>query len=138
MSSADSPGGIRLRALPLLIGLITVAFLFVRGCQTGPFNRRQLVALNPAQEAQLGAQTFQQVLQQSEVVPSGPLVDKVREIGDRLAKASTNPDFLGATGVKPQNFSWEYRLVRSRQVNAFCLPGGKVVVYTGIVPVCES
>jgi predicted Zn-dependent protease len=138
MSSADTSGGIRLRFLPLLIGLITVGFLFVRGCQTGPFNRRQLVALNSAQEAQLGAQTFQQVLQKSDVVPGGPLADKIREIGDRLAKASNNPEFLKATGVKPQNFSWEYRLVRSRQVNAFCLPGGKVVVYTGIVPVCET
>jgi predicted Zn-dependent protease len=138
MSSADSRGGIHLRVLPLLIGLITVAFLFVRGCQSGPFNRRQLVALNPAQEAQLGTQTFRQVLQKSDVVPGGPLVDKIREIGDRLAKASSSPEFIKATGVKPQNFSWEYRLVRSRQVNAFCLPGGKVVVYTGIVPVCET
>src|SRR5262249_16589289 len=57
---------------------------------------------------------------------------------DRLAKASNSPEFLRATGIKPQNFTWEYRLVRSRQVNAFCLPGGKVVVYTGILPVCET
>src|SRR5262249_50257615 len=120
------------------IGLIAVGVLFVRGCQSGPFNRRQLVALNPAQEAQLGAQTFQQVLQQSDVVSRGPLVDKVTEIGDRLAQASNSPGVLRATGIKPQNFPWEYRLVRSRQVNAFCLPGGKVVVYTGIVPVCET
>src|SRR5204862_305775 len=100
MSSGESRGGIHLRVLPLVIGLITVAVLFWRGCQTGPFDRKQLVALNPTQEAQLGAQTYQQVLQKSDVVPGGPLVDKIREIGDRLAKASNNPEFLKATGTK--------------------------------------
>jgi predicted Zn-dependent protease len=40
--------------------------------------------------------------------------------------------------LKPQRFEWEFRVIESKQVNAFCLPGGKVVVYTGILPVCED
>ena len=127
-----------IRWLPLVFGLITVGGLFLRGCQTGAFNRHQLLGLTPQQEAQLGDQTYKQVLSQSEVVPRGPLVDKIREIGDRLAKASQSEDVLKITRLKRQQFSWEYNLVRSRQVNAFCLPGGKVVVYTGIVPVCQT
>jgi predicted Zn-dependent protease len=43
-----------------------------------------------------------------------------------------------ALHLKPQDFRWAFRVVRSRQVNAFCLPGGKVVVYTGILPVAET
>jgi metalloendopeptidase OMA1, mitochondrial len=138
MASDDTGSGIRFRILPVVIGLISIAAIFWHGCQAGPFNRRQLVALTPEQESQLGAQTFQKVLQQSEVVPGGPLVDRIRAIGERLAHASRDPDFLKATRVQPQRFEWEFRLVRSKQVNAFCLPGGKVVVYTGIIPVCET
>src|SRR5262249_50331136 len=49
--------------------------------------------------------------------------------------ASVDPEVLKALKLKPQKFNWDYRVVRSKQVNAFCLPGGKVMVYTGIVPV---
>jgi predicted Zn-dependent protease len=128
----------QLRWVPLLFGLIAIGALFFRGCGTGAFNRPQLLGLTPEQEAQLGDQSYRQVLSQSEVVRSGPLVEKIREIGERLARASQSEDVLRITKLKPQQFRWEYNLVRSRQVNAFCMPGGKVVVYTGIVPVCET
>src|SRR5262245_53192491 len=129
---------IRMVVVFFVVAVIPIAFVFIQGCQEGPFGRRQLVGLTREQESQLGAQTFQDVLAHSSVQPSGPLVDKIKEIGDRLAKASKDPEFLKLTKTKPQNFSWDYRLVHSKQVNAFCLPGGKVVVYTGIVPVCET
>jgi predicted Zn-dependent protease len=130
--------GIHVAWLPVLLGLLAVGFMWVRGCQTGPFGRNQVVALTPAQENQLGAQTFQEVLSKSSVRQGGPVVDKIKEIGMRLARAAESEEFLRATKLKPQKFEWEFRLVESRQVNAFCLPGGKVVVYTGIIPVCET
>jgi metalloendopeptidase OMA1, mitochondrial len=114
------------------------AIVIVRGWQEGPFGRHQIVALRPEQESQLGAQAFQQVLQESEVVRSGPIVEVVRHIGGRLADASNNRDVLARLQLEPQQFQWEYRVVRSREVNAFCLPGGKVVVYTGILLVADT
>jgi metalloendopeptidase OMA1, mitochondrial len=127
-----------IRLLPIVLALIAAAFVIIKGWQPGPFGRHQVVALNPQQEAQLGAQAFQQVLQESEVVRDGPLVAVVRRIGSRLAAASNNKDVLARLRLKPQHFEWDYRVVRSSQVNAFCLPGGKVVVYTGILPVAET
>jgi predicted Zn-dependent protease len=127
-----------LRLLPLLAGLIgVVAFIFY-GCQEGPFGRRQLVTISPQQEAALGAQAFQEVLQKSDVVSSGPVVDAVRQIGRRLATAADQPEFRRALHLNDTKFDWDFRVVRSKQVNAFCLPGGKVVVYTGILPVCQT
>lgn len=138
MSSGQPPRNIHIRLLPILLALIAAGILIAKGWQAGPFGRHQIVALNPDQESQLGAQAFQKVLQESDVVPNGPIVGVVRRIGGRLAEASNNKDVLAALKLKPQRFEWQYRVVRSDQVNAFCLPGGKVVVYTGILPVAET
>jgi predicted Zn-dependent protease len=63
----------------------------------------------------------------------------VKEITRRLVAAATNPGFLRATGqTEPPRFEWDVRLVQSKEVNAFCLPGGKMVVYTGIMPVAQT
>lgn len=138
MASDYNAGGIRIRWLPLLMGLIAAVVLIVGGLQMGPFGRYQVVALNPEQESRLGAQTFQKVLSESDVVRGGPLVDTVTYIGTRLAEAAENEQVLQALQLKRQKMNWEFQVVRSRQVNAFCLPGGKVVVYTGIIPVAET
>ncbi len=127
-----------MRAAPLVIGLLAAGFFVVKGCQEGPFGRKQVVALNAQQEAQLGAQAFQEVLSQSRVVENGQIVADVDDVVRRLAAATEDPNFLKATGLKPQRFAWEVRVVNSQEMNAFCLPGGKIVVYTGIVPVAKT
>jgi predicted Zn-dependent protease len=124
--------------MPILFALLVAGILIVRGWQAGPFGRHQIVALSPQQEAQLGAQAFQQVLQESDTVRDGPIVSVVRHIGSRLADASNNQELLTRLQLQQQRFQWDYHVVRSREVNAFCLPGGKVVVYTGILPVAET
>jgi predicted Zn-dependent protease len=136
--SNGSAGGLRFNPWPILLGLIVAVFLIVRGCQMGPFGRHQIVALNPQQEAQLGLQAYEDVLQESDVVSSGRALDAVKRVGSRLAEAAENPDVCRAIQLRPQKFDWRFSLVRSKQVNAFCLPGGKVVVYTGILPVAKT
>src|SRR5947209_13093610 len=128
------------RWVPLLIGLLIVVGMVFHGCQEGPFGRRRVVTLSPEQETRLGVQAFQQVLEQERgnIVREGPVVDAVRRIGLRLAKASEDPALRKAIHLPEMTFQWEFRVVRSNQVNAFCLPGGKVVVYTGILPVCQT
>lgn len=129
------------KLLPLLLGLLAVGFIAIRGCQEGPFGRRQIVALNSSQEAALGAQAYQEVLSKAEPIRQGPLVDAVREVVTHLVQATSDREFLHKTDLNPKqfaNFKWEVSVVRSREVNAFCLPGGKMVVYTSILPVCET
>jgi predicted Zn-dependent protease len=88
--------------------------------------RKSHVALSTAQESALGLQSYQQILTQSQTIDSGPEVDMIRRVVQRLA---------AATGEAGKNFDWQVSLVQSDHVNAFCLPGGKIVVYTGILPV---
>jgi metalloendopeptidase OMA1, mitochondrial len=87
------------------------------------------VALSEGQEAALGLQSYREVLSQSDVMQSGPEVDLVTGVARRLA---------AATGPAGQKFDWQVSVVRDNQANAFCLPGGKIVVYTGILPIAKT
>ncbi|MCW5557698.1 MAG: M48 family metallopeptidase [Verrucomicrobiae bacterium] len=91
--------------------------------------RAARVAISPEQESELGLQSYRQVLAQEDVVTSGPEVDLVTRVARRLA---------AVTGEAARQFDWQVSVVRSPQVNAFCLPGGKIVVYTGILPVAKT
>ncbi|MES2793368.1 MAG: M48 family metallopeptidase, partial [Planctomycetota bacterium] len=126
------------RLIPIALGLVVVGFTMVRGCERGPFGRQQVLAVRGEQEAALGAQAFQQVLSQANVEGDGPEVRAVETIARRLINAASNPAFLQAAGIQSQDFDWKLRVIRSREVNAFCLPGGKIVVYTAIIPVAET
>jgi len=69
------------------------------------------------------------VLAQSQVITSGPEVEQVVRVVKRLAPA---------TGAAAQGFDWQVSVIQSPQINAFCLPGGKIAVYTGILPVAQT
>ncbi len=134
-------GSALMRLAPLLLAIIPAIALMSKGCQEGPFGRKQIVKLSVAEEKTLGAQAFNQILHENRdkiLPPSAPIVRKVVEIGDKLRKAAQSPEFLKATKLKKLDFQWEFRVIQENQVNAFCLPGGKVVVYTGIIPVCKT
>jgi metalloendopeptidase OMA1, mitochondrial len=85
--------------------------------------------MNAQQEAALGLQSYQQILSQEHAIPSGPEVEEVKGIAGRLA---------GAIGEDGKGFQWEVSVLDSPQMNAFCLPGGKICVYSGILPVAKT
>lgn len=124
--------------LGALIVIVGAGLLIVQGCQRGPFGRRQLVALNADQEKTLGKQAFQQVTGKAAVIKSGAVVKAVNDVAGRLITATKNKEFLAAVREHDQPMEWEVEVVNSKEVNAFCLPGGKVVVYTAILPICET
>lgn len=128
----------RLRLLPILIGVVLIGFTALRGCQQGPFGRHQIVGMGPEQEAALGAQAYSQVLTQAHVLRNEPVVKVIDRLAKDLIAASRDPGFIEHSGLKPPDFEWECNVVESDEVNAFCLPGGKIVVYTGILPVAQT
>jgi predicted Zn-dependent protease len=113
--------------IPLILAALVAAFQYfgaekVTNPETG---RSMRVALSADQEQALGLQSYREVVAQSDVVTSGPEYDLVVRVARRL---------IGAVGDDAPNFDWQVSLVNSEQANAFCLPGGKIVVYTGILP----
>jgi predicted Zn-dependent protease len=136
MSSGERRGGLKL--WPILIGLAVIGMTALKGCQEGPFGRHQIVGMGPQEEAALGAQSFSEVLKTSDVVAGGPVVEAVRRLASQLAAAAELPEVLKEMQIQRQEFDWDARVVRDKQINAFCLPGGKIVVYTGIIPVART
>jgi predicted Zn-dependent protease len=115
---------------PIVLFGLYAAYYYLTNQETVPITgRSQLVDMSREQEAALGLQSYQQILSQENVVPSGKTVDVVRTVGQRLATAAAPED---------PGFEWEYNVIQSDQANAFALPGGKVAVYTGIIPVAQN
>ncbi len=118
------------RLIPIAIaGLVVFYQYFSAEKVTNEAGRTAHYALNSAQEKALGLQSYQQVLSESQTVTSGPDYELVKRVAGRLA---------AATGDSARKFDWQVSVVRSPQINAFCLPGGKIVVYTGILPVAQT
>ncbi len=97
--------------------------------QTVPITgREQRVSMTEDEQAALGAQAFEQVLaEEGGAVPDGPDADLVRRVGSRIAAVADDP-----------GYEWEFALVDSPLANAFCLPGGKVVVYRGLLAATQD
>ncbi|MDQ3623351.1 MAG: M48 family metallopeptidase [Verrucomicrobiota bacterium] len=118
---------IAIRLVPIAIAAIIIWFQFLSAEKvTNEAGREVRLALSPEQEETLGLQSYQEVLSQVETVNSGREFETVRTVAERLARASG------------KDYQWQVSLVRSPQINAFCLPGGKIVVYTGILPVAQN
>jgi predicted Zn-dependent protease len=101
-------------------------------CVTTPVTGRQAFNLLPIdQDMALGAQAYADMLAQAPVVDSHPQAKQVRQVVDRLVQI--------AQADVPVSFDWEVRIIDEPQtVNAWCLPGGKMAVYTGILPVTQT
>ena len=101
--------------------------------------------LGVEQEKALGLQAYQQILSQEHPIdPNSQQAAQVRAIAQRLiAKVDPVETALAAEhGMQPnhisRNFDWEVNVIQSDQANAFCLPGGKMAVYTGLLPVAGN
>ena len=124
------------------IFVFTLLSLAVIACQQVPVTgRRQLSLLPESQVDQMALQSYNQFLtdNKSTVLPaSSAAAQKVTFVGERvrdavIAHAQQNNYFS-----RIKDFKWEFHTVEDKTVNAWCMPGGKVVVYTGILPITQN
>lgn len=81
---------------------------------------------------------YQVVLSESELSSNPVEVDMIKRVGERIQKAAEEYYAEHKIEDKLAGYEWEYNLIVDDQVNAWCMPGGKVAFYTGILPVCED
>jgi predicted Zn-dependent protease len=97
--------------------------LLICGCVSTPITgKKAFILTSEDEEAQLGQQAYQQTLAQSRLSTNAHWNEILQRVGRRIANAAQKPDYR-----------WEFKLIESKEKNAFCLPGGKVAVYTGIM-----
>lgn len=113
--------------------------LLLSGCGAVPLTgRRQLLLVSDQEIFQAGLTQYKEYISTSSVSSDQDAVAVVKRVGQKLAAATEK--YLIANGLKSElaNFAWEFNLVKDKQVNAFCMPGGKIVVYEGLLSVART
>ena len=121
------------------IASLFVALLLLAGCSSVPLTGRKQVLLVSDQEVLSSSLTqYNDYIKTAKKSTNANKSAMVTRVGKRIAAATE--DYLRANGMADEvkNFSWEFNLVNDPQVNAFCMPGGKIVVYEGLLPLVSS
>lgn len=111
------------------------------GCKTNAITGRNQLSLVSEEAVQSMAKTeYRQFLTQNRVVSSNNSKDAemVRRVGARISAAVTKYYSEQGLSSELEGYQWEYNLVDDKSVNAWCMPGGKIVVYTGLLPVTQN
>ena len=122
--------------------LMTLVAMLLVGCGTTSrvpiTGRKQTLMVSDGEMLSLSTQQYQQFMQGSKKSTNATNTAMVQRVGKNLANAVNS--YLQANGYAADvaNFAWEFNLVQDNQVNAWCMPGGKIVVYEGLLPVTQS
>jgi len=117
------------------------AVIFFVACSTNSITgRKQLALFGEATLQQQAVTEYQSFLSQNKVlnVNSSKDAEMVRRVGNRIANAITQYYTQKGLASELNGYKWEFNLVDSKEVNAWCMPGGKVVVYSGLLPVTQN
>ncbi len=119
--------------ISIVLGLIVIS------CAKNPFTGKSTMAFVPNSQIFPSAfQQYGQFLSENKVIKGTADAKRITNIGTKIKVASER--YLNAIGKSDylKDYEWEYNLVDSKEVNAWCMPGGKIVFYTGILPICKD
>ena len=123
--------------LSFVTALLT--FLFIQSCSTVPLtNRSQLNMIPSSEMLSMSFQQYDQFLKENKLSTNQAEVNLVKNTGVKIEHAVERYMETNNLSDRLKGYEWEFNLVESEQVNAWCMPGGKVVVYTGILPVTQD
>ncbi len=127
-----------------MLGRILIVLFFagsIASCSTNPLTGKSQFTLLPESELQsMATQEYTQFLSSAKVITSSANKDAemVKRVGRRITAAVEEYYKQQGISEKLQGFNWEYNLVDDPAVNAWCMPGGKIVVYTGLLPITQN
>ncbi len=118
---------------------ILSVIVMVVACTTNPFTGKQTLALVPnSQILPMAFQQYDQFLTENNVIKGTSDARMIQNVGQKISTAAER--YLTANGYAGylKDYRWEYNLVEDPAVNAWCMPGGKIVFYTGILPIAAG
>ncbi|SHJ80478.1 M48 family metallopeptidase [Flavobacterium haoranii] len=123
-------------SIKIFIGLV---FVLIVSCAKNPFTGKSTMAFVPnSQIFPSSFQQYNQFLSENKVIKGTADAKRITTIGMKIKTAAER--YLSANGNVGylDGYEWEYNLVESKELNAWCMPGGKIVFYTGILPICKD
>lgn len=124
-----------------ILHIALLATIFISSCQKNSItNRHQLKLFPESVLQQQGVTAYRDFLNKNTIVrPSNSSdAEMVKRIGSKITAAITDYYRQKGKGKELDGYNWEFNLVSNAQINAWCMPGGKVVVYTGLLPVTQN
>lgn len=121
------------------IVILFITGLFIYSCATVPVTgRRQLNLVSNSEILPLSYDQYQQVLKENKLSDNTEWVRMVKVVGNKIKTATEQ--YMKQNGWEDEldGYSWEFNLIEDEIVNAWCMPGGKVAFYTGIMPICRD
>lgn len=116
-----------------------LAGVFIYACATVPMTGRRQLAIIPNSEIlPMSYTSYNQVLSEGRVLNNTPEALLVKRVGENIQKAVEQYMADNNMSNHLNGYEWEFRLIEEDIVNAWCMPGGKVAFYTGIMPVCKD
>lgn len=123
----------------LFLGGFLAFSIFLISCSTVPITGRKQMNLLPESEIMaMSLSQYNEFLSQNKLSEDKKNVEMVRRVGNRIASAVEQYFREHGMSDRLKNFEWEFNLVEDDTPNAWCMPGGRVVVYTGILPITED
>jgi len=119
--------------------IFVISFVAWESCSKVPvIGRTQINLLPESQMVSMGLTNYKSFLDSADVITTGNDVKMVKEVGGKISSAVVK--FLNENGLSDRvsSLKWEFNLVNDKTVNAWCMPGGKVVFYSGIIPMCKD
>ncbi|WP_190808331.1 M48 family metallopeptidase [Flagellimonas sp. S3867] len=119
--------------------ITAVVFMTVASCKTNPFTGRSTLNFYPnSQIFPMAFAQYDQFLTENKVIEGTSDAQMITRVGQRISSAAER--WLDANGYPGylKDYKWEYNLVNDETVNAWCMPGGKIVFYTGILPITQT
>ena len=118
---------------------IAIVFLMWYGCSSVPVTGRKQLSFIPASEMNsLAASSYKETLSSSRLSSNAEQTATLKRVGGRISKAVEQYMHDNNKSSAIKGFQWEFNLIDDPQVNAWCMPGGRVAFYTGILPICQN
>lgn len=119
--------------------LLVLSFLLISGCGSVPVTgRKQMLLVSDQEVLTLSLQEYGEYIKSAPKSTDKTNTALVQRVGRNIANAVEA--YMKANGYESElaNYQWEFNLIKSNEVNAFCMPGGKIVVYEGILPITKD
>ncbi len=118
---------------------ILIASIILTACSTVPFSgRKQLNAIPESSMLAMSYQQYDDFLKENKLSTNFAQTNMVKRVGKKLELSVENYFKEKGEGYILKDYAWDFNLIDSDVVNAWCMPGGKVVIYTGILPITQN
>lgn len=122
------------KSIKTLFAILAISIIY-QACSIVPFTGRKQLSIVPESEMiAMGLASYQEFMKENPASNDRSNANIVKEVGTRLSTGIDSYFAANNMETRLDGYNWEYNLVESKEPNAFCLPGGKIVIYSGILP----